>query len=526
MISKRRIDYDVEVLTPLWFRVSSLVLVAVAIVLLVIVLGDHVYASNLSVAALVAILVALGCAAFLHVRAWYVGRKGVCATEREFTSVYQHALDGILILDNRGVCLDANPAAFALLGCPPVALVGHSFAQFYADSNEFEREWHTFLERGYQRRQAQLIRPNGSKVFVHLRATANHVPGRHVVILCDTTERVEAQDSLRESKERLQQMADHIQEIFWLLDASTKEVLHVNLAYETITGRSLASLAKNPNSYADLIHPDDRVHVLAKLEEAVQWGHFDEEFRIVRPDGEVRWVWSHGFPVRDRDDSTIRRLAGTVQDITARKLADAQVSKHLADAEAAREQAEAARAEAEVMRKATLALTQNLRMDAVLDTLLRCVLDLIPYDSASVILMETDGRLFVAREAPPALANRTVITLEARQNAFLQRVLMMKKSVQLPDTGEETDWRGTKALANIRCWIAVPLVIGDSVLGLLSIGNARPRAFTTEHFRLAKSLAVPAAVAIHNARLYEWAEIYAAERQQLLKQTEPMQEKC
>jgi GAF domain-containing protein len=167
-----------------------------------------------------------------------------------------------------------------------------------------------------------------------------------------------------------------------------------------------------------------------------------------------------------------------------------------------------------------------LRMDAVLDTLLRCVLDLIPYDSASVILMETDGRLFVAREAPPALANRTVITLEARQNAFLQRVLMMKKSVQLPDTGEETDWRGTKALANIRCWIAVPLVIGDSVLGLLSIGNARPRAFTTEHFRLAKSLAVPAAVAIHNARLYEWAEIYAAERQQLLKQTEPMQEKC
>jgi transcriptional regulator with GAF, ATPase, and Fis domain len=249
----------------------------------------------------------------------------------------------------------------------------------------------------------------------------------------------------------------------------------------------------------------------------VHSGHLDEEFRIVRPDGEVRWVWAHGFPVRDRHNDAIRRLAGTVLDITARKLADAQVAKHLSTAEAAREQAEASRAEAEALRKATLALTQNLRMDVVLDTFLHCVLDLIPYDSASVILTETEGRLFVARESPSASANRPVVTLEPSQNAFLQRVLLMKKSVQLADTREETDWRESKALPNIRSWIAVPLIVGEVVVGLLSIGSANPGAFTAEHFRLAKSLAIPAAVAIHNARLYEWAQIYATERQSLLK---------
>jgi len=58
---------------------------------------------------------------------------------------------------------------------------------------------------------------------------------------------------------------------------------------------------------------------------------------------------------------------------------------------------------------------------------------------------------------------------------------------------------------------------------LLSIGSASPRTLTTEHFRRAKSLAIPAAIAIQNARLYEWAEIYAAERQQLLKQTDGLQ---
>jgi hypothetical protein len=93
-------------------------------------------------------------------------------------------------------------------------------------------------------------------------------------------------------------------------------------------------------------------------------------------------------------------------------------------------------------------MTQNLRMDAVL----HCVLDLIPYDSASVILTENDGRLFVAREVPLARANKPVVTLEVSQNTLLQRVLLTKKCVYLADTREEADWRETKALANIRSW--------------------------------------------------------------------------
>jgi transcriptional regulator with GAF, ATPase, and Fis domain len=259
--------------------------------------------------------------------------------------------------------------------------------------------------------------------------------------------------------------------------------------------------------------------VLAKLEEAMHTGLLNEEFRILRPDGQVRWVWVNGVPVRD-DAGTIREMVGSALDITARKLAEGQVARHLATAEAAREQSEASRAEAEALRRATLALTQNLAMDAVLDTLLRCLREVVPYDSASVILTETDGRLFVARESPPAPANRPVVTLETNQSALAQRVLLLKKSVHIADTREETEWRDIKPLANIRCWIGVPLIVSDSILGLLSIGNTRSRTFTTEHFRRAKSLAIPAAVAIHNARLYEWAEIYAAERQSLLKRAD------
>ena len=191
------------------------------------------------------------------------------------------------------------------------------------------------------------------------------------------------------------------------------------------------------------------------------------------------------------------------------------LTEHLLTAQAARAEAESASAEA--LRKATLALTQDLRMDAVLDTLLQTLSHIVPYDVASVILTEENERLFVAREAPPASANRPIVTLEVGDNALLQRVLVLKKGLHLADMREESEWRDHKALAGVRSWIAVPLVASDTVLGLFSIGSKLPRAFTTEHFRLAKPLAIPAAVAIHNARLYEWAQIYAAERQSLLR---------
>jgi len=512
-----KVASDIEASPPLWFRISWLLLFTVAVVLFLVVVGDRDYRSNISFAILIVVLLAIACSAYLYVRGWYETRKDAHATEREFTSVCQHALDAILILDNQAKCVDANPAAFALLGAPPPTLIGHSFTQFHEDRFCFDRQWHAFLEQGYHRGQFRLLRANRTRVIVHYTAAANYVPGRHVLILCDITERVEAQDSLRKSNERIQQISDNIHEIAWMMDAATKQILQVNRAYETITGRPLESIASNPSSYTELIHPADRVQVLLKLEDAVHSGHLDEEFRILRPDGEVRWVWVKASPVPN-DGSVIRQLVGTAQDITAKKLADAKIAEHLAAAEAARDQADAARAEAEALRKATLALTQNLRMDAVLDTFLRCLREIVPYDSASVLLTEAEGRLFVAREAPPASENKLVVTLEPRENALLEQALQTKKSVHVHDTQEELGWHAIRGFASIRCWIGVPLITSDSVLGLLSVGSARPRALTNDHFRRAKSLAIPAAVAIQNARLYEWAEIYAAERQGLLEQ--------
>ncbi len=315
----------------------------------------------------------------------------------------------------------------------------------------------------------------------------------------DTTEA-----SLRESEERFRQMADNIQEIFWMIDAQSRKTIYVNPAFETITGRSRAELKKNPLSYEEMIHPEDRTQVLLRLEEATRSGDFDERYRIVLPDGATRWVWTRGFPVRD-DQCRIRRLVGTVLDITNQKHAEEEVTKNLSFAKAAW-------AEADAMREATLALTQDLKMDNVLDTLLSSLADLIPYETAQIWFLESDCRLFAARMAPhKANSDDELTTIDTNQFPLIHGILKNQNDVAISDTTPETDWQPLPGMSEVRSWLCVRLIASHRTLGILCVGHSLPNRFTSEHKRLAESLAIPAAAAIQNARLYECAKIYGTE---------------
>lgn len=317
----------------------------------------------------------------------------------------------------------------------------------------------------------------------------------------------DAANVLQKAEQEFQQMAGNIQEIFWMIDAGSKKALYVNQAYEAITGRSCHSLMENPSSYEDVIHPGDRVHVLGKLEEASQNGQFNERFRIVKPSGDVRWVWARGFPVRD-SEGKIRRLVGTVLEITAQKEAEEQVATNLA-------LARSSWAEAEALRKATFGLTQDLRMDFVLEALLQSLADLIPYTCARVLIPEGGPHVLSLGEKlyaqTPKARAEFPLTLNADDSPFLQRILAGQKSVLISDTTEEHSWQTFEGHDQLRSWLSVPLVASGQYLGFLSVGHAEPNRFTQGHLRRAELLAIPAAVAIQNSRLYERAAIYGEE---------------
>jgi PAS domain S-box-containing protein len=131
--------------------------------------------------------------------------------------------------------------------------------------------------------------------------------------------------ALGESEQRFRQIAENIREVFWLFDVDSGKTLYVSPAYETVMGRSRESLYKDLRSYTAAIHPDDRGRVSEAMERDRERG-FEVEYRVVKPDGSIRWIWDRGFPIRNRA-GRLYRLAGIAEDITERKLA-AEAMKH------------------------------------------------------------------------------------------------------------------------------------------------------------------------------------------------------
>src|SRR5215216_1436963 len=179
----------------------------------------------------------------------------------------------------------------------------------------------------------------------------------------------------------------------------------------------------------------------------------------------------------------------------------------------AREQA--IRRETEILRDANFALTQNLSIERVLETLLDFLSQLVPYDSANVMLRNGDSKIAVGairgyEQYQDEKATRA-ITLDAITNPLLQRIFVTKQSVIIPDTHREPDWRWAKGADHVRSWMGVPLIASGNVIGLYSVDKVTPNFFDAEHARLAETLAARAASAIQNAQLFEQTQHYVKE---------------
>ena len=125
-----------------------------------------------------------------------------------------------------------------------------------------------------------------------------------------------ARDPVRMQLQLLLEMLGSIGEVLWLRDLKEERLLYVSPAFAVIWGRSVETLLNSPRVWIESIHPADRDRVLsAALSEARSGSNDRLEYRVVRPDKKVRWVYDRAYPVRNAQGE-IYRLAGVVEDIT------------------------------------------------------------------------------------------------------------------------------------------------------------------------------------------------------------------
>jgi PAS domain S-box-containing protein/diguanylate cyclase (GGDEF)-like protein len=169
---------------------------------------------------------------------------------------------------------------------------------------------------------ARLLAKSGAVVWTHIvTSIVRHADAgtlHFISLVQDISGQRRAEEQLRESERRFRQVTDNIREVFWLTDRRTHEMLYVSPGYREIWGRSTEELYASPQLWLEAVHPEDRQRVMEAARGKQVAGDFDEEYRIVRPDGSVRWVRDRAFPVHAEDGEVIR-IAGVAEDITDRR---------------------------------------------------------------------------------------------------------------------------------------------------------------------------------------------------------------
>ena len=252
-------------------------------------------------------------------------------TQADYRAIFNAASDAIIIQDAAtGEFLDANDRTITLYGYPRDALrrltVGQLSAGYAPYSVTEAMDRLGLAAAGQPQLFEWLARDKTGRLFwveINLRALPGGRQGRVIAVVRDISDRKMVERTLRKSEKKFRQLAETIGEVFWLGSTDWRRVFYISPAYQRLWGRSTKSLYEAPMSWLEVVHPDDRTMVLDYIAglagRAIAPGAFPE-YRLLHPDGSVRWVQARIFPVAD-ESGVVYRVAGIAEDITERVLA-------------------------------------------------------------------------------------------------------------------------------------------------------------------------------------------------------------
>ncbi len=258
------------------------------------------------------------------------------ASEEHLTATLRSIGDGVIACDVTGRVVSLNSAAEALTGWATAEAAGQRLEDVFRIVNAHTRKpvdnpVSRVLAEGVSvdlANHTTLIARDGSEYHIAdscapIRDVSGEVSGA-VLVFRDVTDTYQQREELLESEEKFRQITESMGEVFWLRDADNREMIYISPAYEKVWGRSCQSLYESPQSFIDAVHDEDKPAVFAEFAKYLNNGGFDLEYRILRPDGGIRWVRAQSFPVLNQEGEVVRHT-GIAVDITERKDAEEQL---------------------------------------------------------------------------------------------------------------------------------------------------------------------------------------------------------
>ena len=180
------------------------------------------------------------------------------------------------------------------------------------------------------RQEFRLQHPDRGLVWLQAMATPTRDPDGGTTwrgFVFDITDRKLAELAASDSQQRFRQIAETIDDVFWMSDPAIDHGFYVSPAFERIWQQPAERFYADPRTFLEPIHPEDRERVIKTLEAQHRCEPFEHEYRIVRPDGSIRWILDRGFPVACHPEDDEHRYVGVARDITEQKRVAAELQR-------------------------------------------------------------------------------------------------------------------------------------------------------------------------------------------------------
>jgi diguanylate cyclase (GGDEF)-like protein/PAS domain S-box-containing protein len=411
-------------------------------------------------------------------------------TQMRFSTVFHSSPVGIAISRLDGVLTDVNPALCELLGYTREEIMNEPLLDFdlWARADQREQMVKTLrLEGNIRNFEVQLLAKTGGILDAIMNAEPIELNGEKYILslLLDITERKQAEMALQTSQEDIHAILTAIPDLMFEVDQDGRF-----FTFHSPTGAPLF-LPENSligKTVRDVMPPAAAGVILYAIDDAGKQGsHHGAMYALDLPAGR-RW-YELSIQAKHSGHRAVKRFIVLARDVTDRKQVE----------ESEREQ----RAFAEALGKSASALNSTLNFQEVLDRVLDNVGQVVPHDTANIMLLDPDGKTLTIACHRGYAVDVGATSLSLAAIPALTQASRTGQTLVIPDTQATPFWISLPDTEWIRSFLSAPIQIRKRTVGFLNLDSATPGFFTFTHAERLQSFANQAAIAIENAQLYE-----------------------